>query len=52
MTLKERAKYIAELANECCNRSDGYEENIYKLVLAMLEEVYDEGKICEREGLL
>lgn len=39
MTLEERAKYIAEQANECCERSDGYEEEIYKLALTHLQEV-------------
>lgn len=43
-TLEERARYIAEQANECCNRSDGYEENIYKIALTLLQEVAGEAE--------
>lgn len=42
MTLEERAKHIAEEANKCCGRSDGYEDDIYKTALTMLQEVYAE----------
>lgn len=41
-TLEERALYIAEEANECCNRSDGYEGDIYKIALTMLQEAVAE----------
>lgn len=44
MTLEDRAKYIAEQANECCHRSDGYKEDIYKTALTMLQEVWDEAR--------
>lgn len=42
MTLEERARHIAEEANQCCSRSDGYEEDIYKTALTMLQEAVDE----------
>lgn len=41
-TLEERARHIAEVANECCNRSDGYEESVYKTALILLKETADE----------
>lgn len=44
MTLEERAKHIAEEANGCCYRSDGWEEHIYKLTLVQLQEAFEEGK--------
>lgn len=34
--LRKRAKAIAHEANECCNRSDGYEEAIEDLALQHL----------------
>lgn len=37
-TLRERAKRIAEAANECCVRCDGYQEAIEALALKELEE--------------
>jgi hypothetical protein len=37
--IEKRAKEIAQAANECCNRSDSYEGNIYKLALRHLREV-------------
>lgn len=42
MTLEERAAYIADEANECCGRSDGYRDDIYKIALTMLQEVVAE----------
>lgn len=42
MTLKERAKAIAERANQCCTRSDGYEEAVYALALKHLEEAVED----------
>ena len=42
MSLEERAHHIAEEANSCCNRNDGYEEDIYKTALTMLQEAVDE----------
>jgi len=42
MTLEERAKTIAGKANECCNRSDGYEEAIYQLALKHLKDACEE----------
>lgn len=44
MTLEERAKMIASLANECCHRSDGYEEEVYAFALKHLQEAV----ICDR----
>lgn len=43
MTLEQRARHIAVEANECCNRSDGWEEKIYKLALVQLQETYQMG---------
>lgn len=42
--LEARAKFIADEANQCCNRSDGYEEDIYKYALTMLQEAVAEAK--------
>lgn len=44
MTNEERAAYIAEQANECCNRSDGYEENIKKTALTLLDEACSQAR--------
>lgn len=43
MTNEQRAKVIASKANECCNRSDGFEEEIYNLALHHIQEAYREG---------
>lgn len=45
MTIQERAREIAEEANECCNRSDGWEEKIYKLALMHLDNAVGEALI-------
>lgn len=37
MTLEEMADAIADKANECCYRSDGYREEVRDLALAFLE---------------
>lgn len=42
MTLSERAKLIAEKANECCYRSDGWEVHVYEFALQQLLEVRKE----------
>lgn len=34
--LKEQATKIAEYANTCCHRSDGYEEDVMDVVLLAL----------------
>lgn len=39
MTIQERAKAIAEYANTCCMRSDGYEEEVEKFAVQHLEAV-------------
>lgn len=36
--LEKLAKEIAEKANECCHRSDGYEEDICAIALKALEK--------------
>lgn len=41
-TLLERAAGLAEDANECCNRSDGWEEEMEKLAYTQLSEVVEE----------
>jgi hypothetical protein len=38
MTPTQRAKEIAALANECCYRSDGYEEHMFDVALKHLTE--------------
>lgn len=38
-----QAKFIAAKANECCHRSDGWEEMIEKLALEQLEAAYKRG---------
>ena len=50
MSLEERACYIAEEANLCCNRSDGYEDDIYKIALTMLQEAVAEA--LEDQGVI
>lgn len=45
-TLDEMAKAIAKEANKCCNRSDGYEENVYVIALTYLTDVL-EGRVHE-----
>lgn len=42
--LEARARFIADEANQCCNRSDGYEDDIYKFALKMLQEAVAEAK--------
>jgi hypothetical protein len=39
----ELSKDIAAKANECCNRSDGYEEEIAALALKHLQTAYEWG---------
>ncbi len=47
MTAKERAEAIADKANDCCGRSDGYEEEIAALVLSHIEAaVLEERAAC------
>lgn len=41
-TVRERAAGLAEDANDCCNRSDGWEENMEKLAYTQLSEVVEE----------
>ncbi len=43
-TLEDRARAIAEKANECCSRSDGYEEAITALAFGHLLEVQREAR--------
>ncbi len=45
-SIGERANAIAEKANECCSRSDGYEEEIYALIIDALLAI--ERKTIER----
>lgn len=42
MTPEERAKPIAEAANECCHRSDGYEEDIAAQIAAAIRQAENE----------
>ena len=48
MTLKERAKAIAEKANECCYRSDGYEKRIENLAYRHLAQAVLEARERDR----
>lgn len=43
MTNEEMAEKIAEAANACCHRSDGFEKSIYDLALQYLEDAYTKG---------
>ncbi len=50
--LEAAAKEVAEYANRCCHRSDGYEEDVEALVLAKLQaaqaDAYERAaKVCE-----
>ena len=47
MDREKCAKALAEKANECCYRSDGYEEELEKLILAALETAYEDGRLTE-----
>jgi hypothetical protein len=38
---EDRAKLIAQYANQCCHRSDGYEDDVYKLALRMIREAQE-----------
>ncbi len=49
-TNTERAKAIAERANECCYRSDGYEADIEAFALALLQEAYCAGQDSIRKS--
>lgn len=49
-TNEARAKAIAEQANTCCNRSDGYEHNIYEFALRMLQQAYIAGRDSVRNS--
>lgn len=42
MTVEQRAEEIAAKANKCCDRSDGYEKEIYELALKHLKAACDE----------
>lgn len=44
MNLEQSAKEVAAKANECCNRSDGWEKEIEALILQKLKEAYNENK--------
>lgn len=50
MTDEERAKAIAEKANECCGRSDGWEEDVYALALKHLKAVRKEVELKNASG--
>ena len=51
MTPEERAQAIATAANDCCYRSDGYEEAIYQLALEhILLAMRDEANLRAFEG--
>jgi len=43
MTNEQRAKEIAAKANECCNRSDDFEERIYQLALKYINDATNDG---------
>ncbi len=50
--LEAAAKEVAEYANRCCHRSDGYEEDVEALVLAKLQAAQADAferaaKVCE-----
>lgn len=47
--IREEAQRIAELANECCYRMDGYEENIREQVEQALLAAEKRGREEERE---
>ena len=49
-TNAERAKAIAEKANECCHRSDDYEEAIQAFALTLLQEAYRAGQASIRKS--
>lgn len=41
MTIESLAKEIAAEANECCNRSDGWQEDIETFALERLKQIYN-----------
>lgn len=43
MTNVDAAKLIAEKANECCHRSDGFEKIVYDLALGLLQDAWRRG---------
>jgi len=43
VTNEQRAKAIAAEANECCGRSDGYEEALAAFALKYLQDAYRAG---------
>lgn len=45
----ERAKEIATKANECCYRGDGFEDEIFRLALRLLDEAWAEGRYPQNE---
>ncbi len=44
-TLKQMATKIAEAANACCNRTDGFQQDIEQMVLLAMETAYFSGKM-------
>jgi hypothetical protein len=50
MTPEERAKPIAAIANECCYRSDGYEEDIAAQIARAIRQA--ENDVLERAAAL
>ena len=53
--IEHTAKLIAKEANKCCDRSDGYEESIYKMALVAMQivrkEALDEAaNVCKKLG--
>lgn len=52
MSLEERARHIAQEADNCCNRGGTWEENIYKIALTMLEEaIADRAPLTEQDRI-
>lgn len=37
MDIDLKAKQLADMANQCCHRTDGYEEELYREIKAALE---------------
>ena len=53
--LEASANEVAEYANQCCHRSDGYEEDVAALVLAKLQAAQADAfersaKVCEESA--
>lgn len=42
--LEKLASEIAECANSCCSRDDGFEEYIFGVALDALKKAHDDGK--------